>query len=53
VNATAPPEPALLNAPAAAPRDPADFEAVYRAQYRHVYAVTLRMTCDVSWAGWR
>lgn len=48
VTATAPPEPALLDAPAAAPRDPAAFEALYRAHYRHVYAVTLRMTCDVS-----
>ena len=43
----APPEPALPDT-AAAPRDPADFEALYRAHYRHVYAVTLRMTCDVS-----
>ena len=48
MTATAPPEPALLDAVAAAPRDPADFEALYRAHYRHVYAVTLRMTCDVS-----
>jgi len=48
VTATAPPEPALLDAPAAAPPDPAAFEALYRAHYRHVYAVTLRMTCDAS-----
>lgn len=43
---TAPPEHALPDAPAAAPRDPAAFEALYRAHHRHVYAVTLRMTCD-------
>jgi RNA polymerase sigma-70 factor, ECF subfamily len=45
VTLTAPPEPALTDA-AAAPRDPCAFEALYRAHYRHVYAITLRMTCD-------
>jgi RNA polymerase sigma-70 factor, ECF subfamily len=45
VTAIAPTEPAP---PAAEPRDPAAFEALYRAHYRHVYAVTLRMTCDAE-----
>jgi RNA polymerase sigma-70 factor (ECF subfamily) len=29
-------------------RDHVAFEALYRAHYRRVYALTLRMTCDVS-----
>jgi len=28
------------------PRDPRAFEALYRAHYPHVHAITLRMTCD-------
>jgi RNA polymerase sigma factor (sigma-70 family) len=47
VTLTASPEPALPDT-AAAPRDPGAFEALYRAHHRHVYAVTLRMTCDAS-----
>ena len=39
------PEPALRDV-SAPTRDPRAFEALYREHYSHVYAVTLRMTCD-------
>jgi len=48
VTLTVPPEPAPPESAAAAPREPCAFEALYRAHYRHVYAITLRMTCDPS-----
>jgi RNA polymerase sigma-70 factor, ECF subfamily len=45
-----PPEPVARTKPAAAPSraHEADvaFEEIYRAHYRRVYALTLRMTCD-------
>ena len=45
---TVPPEPPPPESADAAPREPCAFEALYRAHYGHVYAITLRMTCDPS-----
>ena len=39
-----PPEP--VSKPTPKPADHGTFEEVYRAHYRRVYALTLRMTCD-------
>ncbi|HEX5724632.1 MAG TPA: sigma-70 family RNA polymerase sigma factor [Longimicrobiaceae bacterium] len=41
-----PPEPAAMDPSAARREGPAAFEEVYRAHYRRVYALLLRMTCD-------
>ena len=41
-----PPEPVAASGTSPAREDVGSFEEVYRAHYRRVYALTLRMTCD-------
>jgi len=46
VTVLSPPQPVNRSSPAEPSAAPGTFEELYRANYRRVYALTLRMTCD-------